>query len=236
MNDPIPEGLLRTPQGIYVLKDDDHMSRWVEKNERLDIAEQEIDKFKRFIPVGGTVIDAGACIGDHTLTYAKIVGPTGMVLAFEPHPLSFKALALNFAPWRNVICFNKALSSTDWPSWFQLQKNAGESYVDSEIEDGGIQVETDILDDYLHCLSRCDLIHLDVEGLELLVLYGASEIIKKFHPFLVIEINHRCLARNELTEKNVRPAIEGLGYEWNELEPGHGTHLSQRDILATPKK
>lgn len=228
----IPDGLERTAEGIYVVKDDSHLSKWVrDEHHRLDIAEGQIEFYKRFIPVGGTVVDAGASLGDHTLTYAKLVGPSGRVLAFEPHPLTFQALKFNFDRWSNVICVNMGLSDRVGSLSFTREENIGASHCSNEGEKIGVTV----IDAYFDSFMSCDLIHLDVEGFETRAIMGARETIAKFKPAIVLEVNHSCLARYGLTEADVRLLLDDINYRWEELEPHHGPHLPQRDILALPK-
>ncbi len=59
-----------------------------------------------------TVIDLGANIGFFALLYARQVGSTGKVYAFEPGPSSFALLQKNIAinNYKNVICINKAVA------------------------------------------------------------------------------------------------------------------------------
>jgi Protein-L-isoaspartate(D-aspartate) O-methyltransferase (PCMT) len=40
--------------------------------------------FRRYVKPGATVLDIGANIGVHTLQLARLVGPQGRVLSFEP--------------------------------------------------------------------------------------------------------------------------------------------------------
>jgi len=53
------------------------------------------DLFRDSIPHGGSVVDAGAFLGHHTLIAARQVGPGGRVMAFEPNPASYRALREN---------------------------------------------------------------------------------------------------------------------------------------------
>ncbi len=233
MNDvPIPTGLRRTPQGIYVLESDSHLSRWIEDHKRLDIAEPQIAHYAKHIPVGGTVVDAGACLGDHACTYAKLVGPTGRVLAIEPNPLAFEALALNFERWKAVVPVCGALSDGVHGATLTVSPNAGASYI-TRTDSGAVSCFP--LDRYVDSLMSCDLIHLDCEGWEMNALKGARAVIAKFRPAIALEINHECLERFGAQEADVLAVIADLGYQWQELEPGHGPHLAQRDILALPK-
>ena len=64
--------IIKTKEGIHVLKNDSHLSRWIEEHGRLDIAAHEISFFAKYIPQGGVMVDAGACLGDHTETYAQL--------------------------------------------------------------------------------------------------------------------------------------------------------------------
>ncbi len=221
-----------TPEGIYIVESDSHLGPWVREHRRLDIACGEIAKWAPLIPAGGVVIDAGASLGDHACTYASLVGPTGAVLAFEPHPLTFQALKLNFSRWLNVICINKALADNFTRIGFTAQTNVGASYCGFDRSAG--EVDCVALDSYLPTLRRCDFIHLDCEGFETQALNGARALLAKFHPAIVLEINHGCLARYGLVEVDVLTTLRELGYGWQEVEAGHGPHLPQRDLLCLP--
>lgn len=230
----IPDGLIQTPQGIWVLKDDTHLSRWVEEHKRLDVAEGQIDFYKHLIPVGGTVVDAGASIGDCTLTFAKLVGPSGHVFAFEPHPLSFIALKLNFEKWTNVVPFNTALAESGMQLSMIPQRNSGASYVLNG--DHGLPIEATTLDDFSRFVERCDLLHLDAEGFEPRILSGGMVFLEKFRPAIVLEINHGCLSRYGLNEEFVMRMLTRLGYVSREIEPHLNSSYPQRDILALPNE
>lgn len=52
--------------------------------------------FEKFIVAGATVIDVGANIGIHSLKLGKLVGASGKVYAFEPHPIVFKNYLLTY--------------------------------------------------------------------------------------------------------------------------------------------
>lgn len=232
----VPEGLVQTKEGFYVLERDTHLSRWVEEHGRLDVAAGQIDFFKRFIPVGGVVVDAGASLGDHTLTYAKLVGPTGHVFAFEPHPLSFQALQLNFEAWKNVQTSQCALSDHLGEYGMTLHENAGMSFLGLDaVGHETVTVRCQYLDYALAGIHRLDFIHLDCEGWEVKVLSGARGLIARHRPVIVLEINHVCLARVGLTEDDVLRAIKEMGYGWEEIEPHLSSDYVQRDIICHPK-
>jgi FkbM family methyltransferase len=227
-----PEGILRTPMGVYVLQHDTHLSRWVENSRRLDIEYNvsEIATFAHVIPEGGIVIDAGACLGDHTVTYSQLVGATGHVYAFEPHPLTYQALCLNMARLTNVTVYPQGLSDGASQGTLALDPNIGASYL---TEDGGTPVELVSLDACFPNLPRCDFIHLDAEGLEPKILDGGRRLIETFHPALVVEVCDQHLRRAGSSEKQLLAMIESFGYFVFPI-PGQ-TCAEQRDVLAVRK-
>ncbi len=234
MPDDIPPGLELTAEGIYVVSGDTHLSSWIrDEHHRLDVSDGQIAFYAKHIPVGGTVVDAGASLGDNSCTYAKLVGPSGRVLAFEPHPISFQGLKLNFDRWKNVICVNKALSDREGEMPFVCEVNVGASHL--EVKGGDKKVPCIPLDSWFTSFERCDLIHLDCEGFETRVLMGARKTIAHFRPVLVLEVNHGCLERYGLDEMDVHVLLDDMNYRWEEIEPHHGPHCSQRDIICFPQ-
>ena len=62
------------------------------ENESADLATR---LFADAIPSGGAVVHGGAHLGHHALIAARRVGPRGRVIAFEPNPVSYRALRTN---------------------------------------------------------------------------------------------------------------------------------------------
>lgn len=239
----IESQLMQTPEGVWVLKNDTHLSRWIEEHKRLDIAEGQIEPYAKYIPKGGSVVDAGACLGDHTATYAKLVGPEGFVHAFEPHPVTFEALKRNMASQKNVGCVEMALTNQRGTVSFLPNKNAGASHVGNHacaiIESfdnvGWIDVDAIELDEFDGEFKRLDFVHFDLEGFEADALQGARGLIARFKPVIVIEVNHGCLERRGLRSGDLYKVLAGLGYRWEEIEPHHNEALPQRDIICFSK-
>lgn len=225
----LPEGIILTPEGIHVLRNDSHLSRWLEQAGRLDIAEAEISSFAHLIPAGGTVIDAGACLGDHTATYAKLVGPTGTVLAFEPGLLTYEALWRNFQDKPHVLCFHAALGHHEGRTFHKLAENVGGSHLGDE----GDSVKLTTIDAL--GLARLDFCHFDAEGFEPQVLRGGRETLTRLKPAMVLEINKGALARFGSTAETVYTLLNELGYDWAEMAGGT-RESEQRDILCLPRK
>ena len=56
---------------------------------------EELDFLRQHLPAGGVFVDVGANVGTFALVMARQVGPTGKVVAIEPHPLTFARLSFN---------------------------------------------------------------------------------------------------------------------------------------------
>src|SRR5437870_1870688 len=65
----------------------------------------------RHISLGATVYDLGANYGMHTLLFARLVGESGRVYAFEPHPGVFASLneQLTLNDLRTVVAVPEAV-------------------------------------------------------------------------------------------------------------------------------
>ena len=169
----------------------------------------EVELFAHFIRPGDVVIDVGANIGTHTLYFARATHPNGVVIAFEPQRIVFQTLCANMAinSVTNAYCYQQGLS--DQPGlmhmppidYFTSNNFGGAPLV---MFAGGEQVEVNRLDRFN--LPHCKLIKIDVEGMELQVLKGASGLIEKHRPVLYVE--------NDRAEKSdaLLAYIESIGY------------------------
>jgi FkbM family methyltransferase len=125
-----------------------------------------------------------------------MVGPGGRVLAFEPLPWNFQVLCdnirLNHCTHAEAI--NKAL--LDRTCTLDAEVPGGEPLPGSvafHTSDGSGQATASAvsLDDFLRETGRpVNFMKIDVEGLESLVLKGASRTIQSYHPALIIEVHH----------------------------------------------
>lgn len=151
---------------------------------------------------GVLAVDCGANIGIHTIEWAKLMTGWGEVLAFEAQERIFYALAGNIT-LNN--CFNAraiwaALGETageigvplpnyTQPSSFgslEIRQNAKTEFIGQKIDYNHL-VKTRMMSlDELN-LARLDLVKIDVEGMEIDVLNGAQQTLRKFRPIMVIE-------------------------------------------------
>jgi FkbM family methyltransferase len=159
-------------------------------------AQIEIDTLAKFIKPGDTVIDAGAYIGTHTIAFAKIIGNSGRVLAFEPNPVAFKILKNNCVrnSCSNVVLYQYALGNAEGQVslFINTNDNVGASYLldvneGSDSKNHQIIAEQRRLDSILN--DSLHFIKADVEGMELELLEGSENLIIKHKPVIFLESN-----------------------------------------------
>ena len=151
----------------------------------------ELNLFHQFLRPGDVAVDAGAHIGVHSLAFARLVGPEGMVHAFEPQPALFQLLCANLAlnSLTNARCHPMALGAAPGtvrvpPIRYDLDGNFGG--LSPAQFDQGEKVALATLDQTLE-LERLRLIKVDVEGMEQEVLAGAAKLIARYRPVLYVE-------------------------------------------------
>lgn len=215
------------PFGVMVIDGDTHVSRWVEQEGRLRIAEKYLKPFRKYVPVGGTVVDAGAMIGDHTATYADWVGPEGSVICFEPNPEAFECLKYNIGTEKAELC-DQALSDKYYFSSLVISDNAGASYLCDKL--GAVQtIQLDGLK-----LNRLDFLKLDIEGFETRALRGARETIARLRPVMLIEVNEGALIRAGSSREELLKTIRGYDYWAAITEKGLSFSDPQYDVICLP--
>jgi FkbM family methyltransferase len=154
-----------------------------------EYSEGEVALFRQWLRPGDVALDIGANLGAHTLPLAQLVGPAGAVFAFEPQRILFQILCGNVA--LNEIGNVRALP-------FALGRAAGSIKVPA-LDYGGInnfggialgaehgEDVTVITLDQLG-LAQAKLIKIDVEGMELEVLAGATATLARCRPVLYVE-------------------------------------------------
>ena len=160
-------------------------------------AQQEFDFFDQFLTAESNVLDVGANIGTHAVYFSRKCNK-GNVVAIEPQIYIFEMLATNLLinECFNAIPVHAGASSKDgivkmvnFNPFVDHKVNYGEFKINDN-SDKGIDTNLITLDKYVN-LSKFNLIKLDVEGLEIEVLNGATKLLKEHKPFLYVEFNNR---------------------------------------------
>jgi FkbM family methyltransferase len=156
-----------------------------------EFSEAEVRLWRRYITPGDLVLDIGANIGAHTIALARLVGPQGIVLAFEPIRFLY-----------HLCCGNVALNGLTNVRAYHYAVGAQAGRLTVPLIDfvqpgtfGGLPlgaweqgepVSVISLDELLS-VPACHFIKVDVEGMELDVLQGAEQTITRFRPVLYVE-------------------------------------------------
>lgn len=171
---------------------------------------------------GVMALDCGANIGVHTIEWAKLMTGWGNVMAFEAQERVFYALVGNITINNcfNARALNVALSSSEGklaipqPDYHQnasfgsleLKKRSHTENIGQAIDyapEAMVEVRQVAIDSFNY--QRLDLIKIDVEGMELEVLAGAEQTIKRCKPIMLIE----CI---KVDQVQLRNWLEANGY------------------------
>ena len=162
-------------------------------------------------------LDVGANIGNHSLSFAKSFD---RVLAFEPHPKTFKLLEYNAKLTNNIEAVNKGLSNSN-----RIEKVRVPTYstniggttltVQSGHKDGTTEFnfELQCLDDFVqqNKIDAISFIKIDVEGHEVECLKGATKTLGQFRPPIAMEILGRDIVNGNAESITI---LKQLGYSY----------------------
>lgn len=167
---------------------------------------------------GDTFVDVGANVGTYSLLAAHLVGREGRVLAFEPVPATRARLernvSLNDVPQLEIVAHGLG-AEPGRTSFFVADGSSGLSsrYNDS----GGTRVEVEIgtLDAVLGDTASPRLMKIDVEGMELEVMRGATRLLgSERAPMIVFEAHPDHMRAAGTSYAEVRAFLqEHGGYE-----------------------
>jgi FkbM family methyltransferase len=149
---------------------------------------------------GDNVIDVGAHVGAHSVPLARAIAPSGVLLAFEPQGFLFDLLAANLsrngvsnARLHNAGCGGRcAVATFPAPDYGQPANFGARSFTTPELSHAGADAPGHDRVSIVSIDSCCDLdqlrlIKVDVEGMELDVLKGAKDVIRRLRPILYVE-------------------------------------------------
>jgi FkbM family methyltransferase len=129
---------------------------------------------------GMTVVDVGANVGYFTLLCAKLTGPEGRVVSFEPEPENLRLLRANV--WRNgadnVTVVPAAASDSRGHLALRLysRENTGGHEVHAEAQEGDALVPSATIDEIV-AGARVDVVKIDAQGADDAVVRGATRAI-----------------------------------------------------------
>jgi FkbM family methyltransferase len=218
----IEDEIIQTKEGWWVLKDDTHISRWVEESGRLDHDQTVLQMLKPYIRSGSIVYDLGAAIGDHTIFYLEAVGPRGIVIAIEPHPIQFECLIRNCP---EALSFRVAVGQYQSPEVYLFNQPGSvassrlvqpmiskflEEFDSAESKEHSLSssCEQIVIDDACVLPGDVSFMKFDIEGCEPGALRGAHRTILKHRPVIWMEVNPRGIERQGYGSGELKKILE----------------------------
>jgi FkbM family methyltransferase len=180
--------------------------------------------YRRIVPESATVIDVGAHAGRHTAIFYDLVGPDGLILAFEPLPHLATALRGRGFDCR-VRIHQCALSDFSGHSSFtHMRGTPGESGLRERTSNypqqaDPIQIDVQVrqLDEFLAEIPNLCFIKLDIEGGEVACLRGATKTLARFRPFISVEYGKPSYSVYGLTARSLYDVAQSLDYQIADL-------------------
>ena len=165
----------------------------------------EIDLLKQILTPNDVIIEVGSNIGSLTLPLSKIVNQ-GRIYAFEPQNVVFQNLCANISinSITNCFCFQCALTDKIDEKLYNLNYNfnseqnfaamsfiRNKNYYDnidsSRDRNRFYEANINTLDNKFADLNRLKLLKTDAEGMEVNVIKGGVDLIKRTKPILYVE-------------------------------------------------
>ena len=164
----------------------------VREREHTALIQQEIEP-------GMVGVDIGANLGYYALMEARLVGPTGHVLAIEPVPHNYEVLTRSIAlnGYEHVTALQVAISDTtgseemwitpqsNWCNLMSLEDDTLSSRFRERLESNDatrrVTVPTMTLDDLLeeHGIREINFVRMDLEGFEIQVTRGMQRTLRE---------------------------------------------------------
>ncbi|MDX0548511.1 FkbM family methyltransferase [Sinorhizobium medicae] len=168
-------------------RDDDHIQKVISSSKNFYELDLLSDAFPR-IGKRSVVVDVGANIGNHTIFFSKVCG--AKVIAFEPYDVARERLLANVSlnGVEDLVEVHDAavgaVTATGDVDVISIH-NLGQTMVKRQAGDAG-HVRIVKLDDVL-AGRDIDLLKVDTEGMELEVVRGAEETIRRCKPIIYAE-------------------------------------------------
>jgi len=157
--------------------------------------------YSRYLRPGQVVLDIGANIGAHTLPMARLVGDAGKVVSFEPTSYAYGKLCDNVSAnsklANRIQCVQAMLIDSDlgqvpdqlYSSWpLGREQDVHELHLGKLMSTEGARAAT--LDTLVGELGpeRVDFIKLDIDGFEPRMFRGATQVLQRWRPTIIMEL------------------------------------------------
>jgi FkbM family methyltransferase len=155
------------------------------------------EALRRLLAPGAVFFDIGANIGFFTILGARLVGPQGRVVAFEPVPACARAVARNIelngfgqAEIREQAVGARSASArllvVGEASWSHLASTGRHADVREEIDVAVVSIDELVA---AGAIPPPDVLKVDTEGAELQAIEGMRATIERHRPAIVCELH-----------------------------------------------
>ena len=153
-----------------------------------------------------TFLDIGSCWGIYTLKVAK-QNPNIKIFSFDVFIENINRLKLMLQKnkFDNVKTFNLAIGLDKKIEKFAVNEDFSPNYARDLVGKKKIEVQQDKIDNLIEYSNKIIAIKIDVERMELDVLKGAVNLLKKNKCFIIVETD-----QNEI---NVINFLNSIGYQ-----------------------
>jgi len=207
----------------------------------------ELYHLKRHLQPGSVILDVGANFGYYALNLAAARQERHRVFALEPDPLNFARLRRNITGnGLGDVVQADCLGVADHPEVVTMSRHPRNSGHTAVVPDGEVQgVSLTTLDAFCQEkeLARLDALILDVEGLEERALQGASQVLSRLKPLVLVELFPPVMERQGSSPEAVARILTGHGYNLftasrSRLEPltALPTGDEGKNVFAFPEK
>lgn len=199
------------------------------------VEEKEMTLLPLIVKNGDTAIDIGANYAYYTDRLSKLVGESGKVFSFEPIPFTYEVckMLVKKLQLSNVELFNLGVAETDQTLTFNVPKlgfggiSAGQAHISGREheplekkkyynfeEDELVNCKVVALDQFKFSpFTKLSFIKIDIEGAEFMALKGMENLIQKYKPVILIEVQPYFLKGFNIDENVFKEYITNvLGY------------------------
>jgi FkbM family methyltransferase len=176
------------------------------------------EALRRLLAAGDVFYDVGANVGFFTLLGARLVGPEGRVVAFEPVPACAHAVARNIElnGFGQAQIREEAVGAANGRAQLLVVGEASWSHLASTGRHADVRDEIDVavvaLDELVEGgeIPPPDALKIDTEGAELQAIAGMRRTIERHRPAIVCELHD--------TNTEFVALMDELGYVTTNLE------------------
>ncbi|MCW5854318.1 MAG: FkbM family methyltransferase, partial [Anaerolineae bacterium] len=203
-----------------------------------------VASLKPLLQPGLVFLDIGANIGYYTLLAASRVGPTGRVIAFEPHPRNVELLTMSVREngFEHVQIYPLAVSNAEGAvELIGDPTSTNASFAVPGVSDPAdvakaYHVKTVVLDQCLQAEPRIDIVKMDIEGVEPLAWQGMRQLIQRHRPIVLTEFSPEAIRHQDFaTPEAYLAMIRTMGYQLRILDSSTYTMtpaLSDAEIMS----